>query len=284
MTDVDFRDTLLDLLSSISAARGHLLPSNRNLNKETYDQNPRDVHIPYEPVNYPFHLLLSSATVPSSLSAYLTSAHPKTTRLISPGVHRLPPGLETEHAGWSGGSKIADVEKRLRRVWAEDALRGKGSKKSKVLIFCNRATGVEHLAAGLEERGIKCVPLAGSSSSRSYGSNAHIEPFLKSAAGQGTNAGRRHSGQGVPRERVKEDEPDVLITTSFLSRGLDFSPDVRHVFVLDPPRNMIDFVHRAGRTARAGLAGRVVIFGKLKGRGSLAARDLQEKVKALATH
>ena len=43
-----------------------------------------------------------------------------------------------------------------------------------------------------------------------------------------------------------------MITTYMLSRGLDFSPNVRHVFIVDEPRNMVDFLHRSGRSARAG--------------------------------
>ncbi|KIK61367.1 hypothetical protein GYMLUDRAFT_42953 [Collybiopsis luxurians FD-317 M1] len=56
--------------------------------------------------------------------------------------------------------------------------------------------------------------------------------------------------------------PHVLLTTSLLSRGLDFSPSVRHVFIVDEPRNVVDFLHRAGRTGRAGGEGVVVVFGK----------------------
>jgi len=64
-----------------------------------------------------------------------------------------------------------------------------------------------------------------------------------------------------------------MITTSMFSRGLDFSPD--------EPRNMVDFLHRAGRSARAGQVGKVVAFGKLKGRGSAKATEMKKKVRAL---
>ena len=72
-----------------------------------------------------------------------------------------------------------------------------------------------------------------------------------------------------------------MITTSMLSRGLDFSPEVRHVFIVDEPRNMVDFLHRAGRSARAGQSGKVVVFGKLSGRGSARATEMKKKVGAL---
>ncbi|WVQ71341.1 hypothetical protein IAR50_000869 [Cryptococcus sp. DSM 104548] len=53
----------------------------------------------------------------------------------------------------------------------------------------------------------------------------------------------------------------VLVTTSLLSRGLDFHPSVSSVFLVQPPRDVLDFVHRAGRAGRAGRPGRVVVFG-----------------------
>ena len=46
-----------------------------------------------------------------------------------------------------------------------------------------------------------------------------------------------------------------MVTTSLLSRGLDFSPEVKHV---DEPRNMIDFLYRAGRSGRAGQSGKLI--------------------------
>jgi len=75
--------------------------------------------------------------------------------------------------------------------------------------------------------------------------------------------------------------PHVIITTSLLSRGLDFAPDIKHVFIVDEPRNMIDFLHRAGRSGRAGQKGRVVVFGKMTGRGSGLAKEVRKKVGAL---
>jgi len=72
-----------------------------------------------------------------------------------------------------------------------------------------------------------------------------------------------------------------MITTSLLSRGLDFSADIKHVFIIDPPRNMIDFLHRAGRSGRAGEKGKVVVFGKMTGRGSAMTKDVRKKVRAL---
>ena len=42
---------------------------------------------------------------------------------------------------------------------------------------------------------------------------------------------------------------------------------------------MVDFLHRAGRSGRAGMGGKVVIFGKSKGRGSDKAREVRKRVR-----
>ena len=52
----------------------------------------------------------------------------------------------------------------------------------------------------------------------------------------------------------------VLIATDVASRGLHI-PDVSHVFNFDLPNDAEDYVHRIGRTARAGAAGDAISFG-----------------------
>ncbi|KAI5118342.1 hypothetical protein M0805_009145 [Coniferiporia weirii] len=253
--DPDFRETTLTLLADISAARGHPIPASA------------------QTIDYPFHLVLTSATIPASLSSYLTTHHPTLTRLASPHLHHLPATLHTEHVGWTGGNRFADIERRLRRVWAEDALRGPDPatgrlRRSRVLVFCNRSNSADALGAHLTTKGIPNVALTSTGASRLHGSNRHLAGFVK-----GTEAQEGSDAEDVPR---------VLITTSLLSRGLDFASSVQHVFIVDSPRNMIDFLHRAGRSGRAGQQGKVVVFGKLKGRGSGIDMAVKSKVRALA--
>src|SRR5690606_2724931 len=55
-------------------------------------------------------------------------------------------------------------------------------------------------------------------------------------------------------------ELSVLIATDVASRGLHV-PDVSHVFNYDLPQDPEDYVHRIGRTARAGAYGDAISFG-----------------------
>jgi ATP-dependent RNA helicase DDX47/RRP3 len=59
--------------------------------------------------------------------------------------------------------------------------------------------------------------------------------------------------------KFKAGERNILVATDVASRGLDI-PDVDLVLNYDIPSNGKDYVHRVGRTARAGKSGRSVAF------------------------
>ncbi len=54
-------------------------------------------------------------------------------------------------------------------------------------------------------------------------------------------------------------DTDVLVTTDVASRGLHI-PAVSHVFNYDLPQDREDYVHRIGRTGRAGASGEAIAF------------------------
>lgn len=281
---------------------------------------------------YPVNLVLSSATIPPALNAYLQEKLPTITRLTSINLHQLPPNIVPEHFTWTGGNKMADIVHRIRNVWAEDAsahaaavanadaLAAKGKRKvtvpplqkSKVIIFCNKSAKAEAIGNHLIEHGIPAVPLVRTITEpsnaetppsegeeqtevrggrtggrrkpavRARNNDNAIAPFLRSRKRDGTIT------PDTPLKPQSENDPLVLVTTSLLSRGLDFNSSVKHVFIVDEPKNMVDFLHRAGRTGRAGQAGKVVIFAHKRGgpsgkrdRGDgRSARDVRDIVRS----
>ena len=74
------------------------------------------------------------------------------------------------------------------------------------------------------------------------------------------------SGDVPQRKRMRmlrefhEGKVAALVATDVAARGLHI-PDVSHVFNYDLPQDPEDYVHRIGRTARAGAAGDAVSFG-----------------------
>ena len=60
-------------------------------------------------------------------------------------------------------------------------------------------------------------------------------------------------------KRFKENKFQVLVATDVASRGLDI-PDVELVIQYDPPKDTESYIHRSGRTARAGKSGTCITF------------------------
>lgn len=61
-------------------------------------------------------------------------------------------------------------------------------------------------------------------------------------------------------DEFSKGELAALVATDLAARGLHI-PEVSHVFNFDLPQNSEDYVHRIGRTARAGASGDAVSFG-----------------------
>jgi ATP-dependent RNA helicase DDX21 len=60
-------------------------------------------------------------------------------------------------------------------------------------------------------------------------------------------------------KRFKENKFKVLVATDVASRGLDI-PNVDLVIQLEPPKEIETYIHRSGRTARAGANGKCITF------------------------
>ena len=59
--------------------------------------------------------------------------------------------------------------------------------------------------------------------------------------------------------RFREGQINVLVATDVAARGIDI-PNVDLVVQMEAPRDLESYIHRAGRTARAGKQGKAIMF------------------------
>ena len=103
---------------------------------------------------------------------------------------------------------------------------------SQAFVFVNSKLGCARLARSLEKDGLRTAALHGDKSQ---------DERLKAL------------------EAFKKGEVDLLVCTDVAARGLDIK-DVPAVFNFDVPFNAEDYIHRIGRTGRAGAEGLAVSF------------------------
>ncbi len=101
-----------------------------------------------------------------------------------------------------------------------------------IIIFVNQKTTVDFLYSRLTALGYRALPLHG---------------------GKGQEQ-REHA-----ISQLKSGSKDILIATDVASRGIDIS-DVKLVLNYDMAKTIEDYVHRIGRTGRAGKEGHAVTF------------------------
>ncbi|MDO5736904.1 MAG: DEAD/DEAH box helicase, partial [Propionibacteriaceae bacterium] len=104
------------------------------------------------------------------------------------------------------------------------------NRDGKSIIFARTQMGVERIAGQLREAGVMAGGLHGG---LTQGARARVLEAFK--------------GENLP----------VLVATDVAARGIHVD-DVSLVLQVDPPMNSKDYLHRAGRTARAGESGAVV--------------------------
>lgn len=112
---------------------------------------------------------------------------------------------------------------------------------------------IELLGAHREERSIV------------FGRTKHgSEKLMKTLENAGFAAGSIHGNKSQgQRDRAiaafKSGEIRVLVATDVAARGLDI-PDVKHIYNYDLPNVPDNYIHRIGRTARAGKDGMAIAF------------------------
>ncbi|HEX9932876.1 MAG TPA: DEAD/DEAH box helicase [Allosphingosinicella sp.] len=121
--------------------------------------------------------------------------------------------------------RMVTVDSRRKRDALADLLRREDV--TTAMVFCNRKTTVRELTTSLQRGGFKAGPI--------HGDMEQPERIRE-------------------LERFKAGEINILVASDVAARGLDIK-GVSHVFNYDVPWQPDDYVHRIGRTGRAGKEG-----------------------------
>ena len=138
--------------------------------------------------------------------------------------------------------RLVEVSPDKKKDVLRDILRHEEFKNA--IIFCNRKTAVRELASSLKRSGFKVGQIQGDMEQA-----ARIAEF----------------------DRFKKDEINILVASDVAARGLDVK-GVSHVINFDVPWQPDDYIHRIGRTGRAGAKGIAI---------TLATRQDAEAVAAI---
>ena len=106
-------------------------------------------------------------------------------------------------------------------------------KPGKVLIFTSRADQVENITSKLKYKNFECASIHAKSDKQE---------------------------RKATLDRFRSGKNKILITSDLAARGLDI-PNITHIVQMDLPSDEDFFIHRSGRTARAGKTGINVVIG-----------------------
>ncbi len=125
-----------------------------------------------------------------------------------------------------------------------------GDSCTNAIIFCNRKSDVDIVAKSLNKNGYNAAPIHG-------------------------DLDQSHRTRTL--ESFRDNELRFLVASDVAARGLDI-PAVTHVFNFDVPSHAEDYVHRIGRTGRAGRKGTAIMI--CVGRDEKNFEDVERLVQA----
>lgn len=180
--------------------------------------------------------VFTSATFTERMVEQIQSRFPDTKRIMTTNLHRKVPQTKVNMYDIKRKDKLQQLVEVLRAEqvklgWVEQSdERPKETDVQPTIVFCNTVSSCCAVQHHLEERGFSTLAFHG-----------NLPPKLR----------QRYW------ERFKScDSASILVASDAAMRGLD-TTFVEHVIMFDFPGTSRAFIHRIGRTSRAGTEGRV---------------------------
>ena len=134
--------------------------------------------------------------------------------------------------------KRKDREPSEKRQLLRQLIDSEGKNCTNAIVFCNRKTDVDICSKSLNKYGYQAAPIHGD-----LDQTKRMETL----------------------ESFRDGDLRILVASDVAARGLDI-PSVSHVFNFDVPIQAEDYVHRIGRTGRAGRDGTAIMICSKKDR------------------
>ncbi|CAG8647369.1 6112_t:CDS:2 [Dentiscutata erythropus] len=173
----------------------------------------------------PYQIIIVSATLPKTVNEMLNQEFPNIKSITSHSLHKVLPNLkhnfiDMKDYNYNKSAAILEV------------LKKHNTNELSTMIFCNTRVSAHALEAFLKTKKLPVIGLFGNINER----NKKLEAF-----------------------RNQEPNAKILVCTDLASRGID-TTFVNHVILYDFPTTVVNFLHRVGRTARAGRKGDATYF------------------------
>jgi len=176
----------------------------------------------------PARCILVSATMTKQVESLVQSKFPKLRRIQTSTLHKGVSGSKHSFLPAQAGADKLGI---LSQLVESDMAR-----KDKTVVFCNTLNSCRAVEHYLREGDIDTV---------CYHGDIPVDERKIAIS----------KFAGVHKD--SNDISYVLVATDLAARGLDIPGKVDHVINFDFPLNSVDYLHRTGRTARAGAQGKI---------------------------
>jgi ATP-dependent RNA helicase RhlE len=178
-------------------------------------------------------------------------------------LRRIAPLLPKERQTMLFSATMPKLMADLSKDYLSDPVRVEVARPG---VAADKVTQSVHFVVQSEKQGL-LIELLREKTGRSlvFARTKHgSEKLMKNLVKAGLNASSIHGNKSQgQRDRAirqfKSGEIDVLVATDVAARGIDID-DIAYVYNYDLPNVSENYVHRIGRTARAGRAGEAIAF------------------------
>ena len=233
-----------------------------------------------------------TATLTSSVSQLMASFFPNMVTAKTDALHRSAPNakhnfiplyLNNRGVGGGGGGDKGDLGGAMDRMSLLKNLVDTDVQKGiRTVVFCNTMECCRAVEHELRDGGIPTACYHGGVPARQRVAElASFSPGPASAAAapsSRTTPTMLDDDDDEGKEEEGTKNASVLVCTDLAARGLDYNCVVDHVIMFDFPLTAVDYLHRSGRTARAGRSGTITSFVASK-RDAKLANEIEETIR-----